>query len=675
MKKNYFSNRTLPRWVIQVIDLIIVTFTFGLSYFFVKRFEFIDIYRGHFFIYTGVFCSVTYTVFYLMGIHRGLIRFSNIKDIIRIFLAVLISNIVFFAVNKIIIQSLLNINSIDIGRLLFVNFFITSSFLIFLRIAVKEIFLFAKNVGSNKKEKIIIYGADRNSIFLKNALEAEKDSSFEIVGFLDGRRKLKNSYIEQKKVYQLDDLVALRDKQQLEKLMLFNEGLGSDEKKAIIEECLKLGIKIVTLPPSGQWAFGKLSLKQIKNLNIEDLLQREPIKIHNDSILNEVANKRILVTGAAGSIGSELIRQLTKYKPGSIILCDQAESPLHELQLQIKESFPGTSIQIFIGNVQNYKRMEVLFQQCHPNIVFHAAAYKHVPLMENNPSEAVLANVLGTKNIAELACIFSCEKFIMISTDKAVNPTNVMGASKRIAELYVQSLNGSSDFNIKSKDIKTTQSQKPRTKFITTRFGNVLGSNGSVIPRFSAQIQKGGPVTVTDPEITRYFMTIPEAVQLVLEAATMGNGGEIYVFDMGTPVKIVDLARKMIKLAGLEPDRDIKIEFTGMRPGEKLYEELLNDEEITTPTHHEKIKIAKVVLREFKLILNDVNALINLTKGSDDTRIVKKMKEIIPEFLSKNSPFEYLDGIEKDKSASSKKLEKQEPVLSSSFFQKLLNQN
>jgi len=329
-----------------------------------------------------------------------------------------------------------------------------------------------------------------------------------------------------------------------------------------------------------------------------------------------------------------------------LILCDQAESSLHELQLEIKEKFPQANIVAFIGNVQNFKRMKVLFKQYQPQMVFHAAAYKHVPMMEDNPSEAVLANVLGTKNIADLSMFFGTEKFVMVSTDKAVNPTNVMGASKRIAEMYVQSLNNirhelfkDDEFpNVLHKFVKNS-----RTAFITTRFGNVLGSNGSVLIRFRSQIQKGGPVTVTHPEITRYFMTIPEAVQLVLEAATMGKGGEIYVFDMGSPVKILDLATQMIRLAGLEPHKDIKIEFSGLRAGEKLYEELLNDKETTLPTHHEKIKIANVIAKNRDQVLYDIEELINLCNFDDDMRIVRKMKEIVIEFESNNSQFEYLD--------------------------------
>jgi FlaA1/EpsC-like NDP-sugar epimerase len=358
-------------------------------------------------------------------------------------------------------------------------------------------------------------------------------------------------------------------------------------------------------------------------------------------ISGEINGKRILITGAAGSIGSEIVRQVLTYDPEMVILCDQAESALYEIQLEMEERFPNANIKIFIANIRNFKRMQIVFKECRPEIIFHAAAYKHVPMMENHPSEAVFTNVMGSKIVADLSILYRAEKFVMISTDKAVNPTNVMGASKRIAEIYVQSRN--SIETIGASDSTAFSENNSKTKFITTRFGNVLGSNGSVIPRFREQILKGGPITVTDQEITRYFMTIPEAVQLVLEAGTMGEGGEIFIFDMGKPVKINDLAINMIKLAGLVPNKDIKIVYTGLRPGEKLYEELLNEKEKTIPTHHEKIKIAKVRTSSHSQILADIQDLITICEQDDHSLLVKKMKEIVPEFKSNNSQFESLD--------------------------------
>jgi FlaA1/EpsC-like NDP-sugar epimerase len=379
---------------------------------------------------------------------------------------------------------------------------------------------------------------------------------------------------------------------------------------------------------------GDLNPNQIQKIKIEDLLEREPIKINDDHILSQTKGKRILVTGAAGSIGSEIASQLGKYEPQMIILCDQAESPLHNLQLDLQDEFPNQVYHTYIADVRSTKRMQLLFDTFKPHYVYHAAAYKHVPMMENHPLEAVQTNVMGTKNLADLAVEFQVEKFVFVSTDKAVNPTNIMGATKRIAEIYVQSLNN---------HLENSLGATVHTKFITTRFGNVLGSNGSVIPRFRDQIQKGGPVTVTHPEITRYFMTIPEACRLVLEAGTMGQGGEIFVFDMGKSVKIVELAKKMIRLSGFKPNEDIEIKFTGLRPGEKLYEELLNDLENTLPTHHEKIMIAKVRENNYDIVSMKIGELQQRLATQNKNEVVYQMKIIVPEFKSKNSIYEQLD--------------------------------
>jgi len=644
------SSGSVPRWVIQVIDFIVASWSFTLSYFILKQFEFAAIYRGHFFLYTGVYCVLVVAVFYGMRIHTGLIRYSNTLDILRIFSAVLITSILYPIIMKFGVESFLHFDSLPLLKVLVINFFITTSLLIMMRTTVKEIFHFARRTSNPNKECVLIYGSDNRAILIKRAIEATKMDAFSILGFIDSNARRTNTSIEQKRVYHLSDLEHLKEKFNLQKLIIENEDLGQAEKKAIIEQCLKIGIKVVTVPPSDQWVYGKLSLKQIKDLNIEDLLQREPIVIDNQSISDDLTGKRILITGAAGSIGSEIVRQVLKYEPEMVILCDQAESFLHEIQLEVEEKFPNAAIEIFIGNIQNLKRMHLLFKEYRPQYVFHAAAYKHVPMMENNPSEAIQTNVMGTKNIADLSVLFEVEKFVMISTDKAVNPTNVMGTSKRIAEMYIQSLNDNDntlfDFynldHIDKKEIKT-YNIKAKTRFITTRFGNVLDSNGSVIPRFRSQIQKGGPITVTHPEITRYFMTIPEAVQLVLEAGTMGKGGEIYVFDMGKPVKIAALAKQMVVLAGLIPDEDIKIVYTGLRPGEKLYEELLNEKEKTLPTHHEKIKIAKVINHPYEKVSHDIDELIFLSSHDDSDILVKKMKDIVPEYISNNSRFEKLD--------------------------------
>jgi FlaA1/EpsC-like NDP-sugar epimerase len=414
----------------------------------------------------------------------------------------------------------------------------------------------------------------------------------------------------------------------IDELLIVNENLDERSKRVVIERCIRFGIKVLTVPPTKNWLSGKIDKKQIQKLKIEDLLQRPAIQINQEKVKEDLYGKRILITGAAGSIGSEIVRQVISYDPSLLILCDQAESPLHEIQLEIQDEHPNSNIEIVLMDVNNYDRMNKLFVTCKPQLVYHAAAYKHVPMVENNPFEAVSVNVGGTKNIADLSVKYGVEKFVMVSTDKAVNPTSVMGASKRLAEIYTQSLNNS--------DIKST-------RFITTRFGNVLGSNGSVIPRFRAQIEKGGPITVTHPDITRYFMTISEAVQLVLEAGTMGKGGEIYVFDMGKPVKIVDLAKKMIRLAGLKEGKDIKIVYSGLRPGEKLFEELLANSEIILPTHHDKISVAKVRKYPFEEASKVTNELLNIIKLNNNEEMVMMMKKIVPEFLSKNSIYESLD--------------------------------
>jgi FlaA1/EpsC-like NDP-sugar epimerase len=505
--------------------------------------------------------------------------------------------------------------------------------LIMFRTAVKGLYSYLKHNSGVKKTVVLIYGSDNDALLIKHAIQTGEQANFTIAGFIGHDTNMIGKEMQQIRVYSINALSELKKKYDIEKLIIMNHQLDDVDKKLALEKCLASGIQVLTVPPSDQWIYGRLSVRQFKGLKIEDLLLRKPIQIDTTRISEDLQGKRILITGAAGSIGSEIVKQVLQYQPAMVILCDQAESPLHELSLLIEEEFPGVPAKIFIADIRNYNRMSKLFLDFRPEVVFHAAAYKHVPMMEENPTEAVLTNVLGTKNVADLALEFEVDKFVMISTDKAVNPSNIMGTTKRIAEIYIQSLKGNTNGN-------------GNTRFITTRFGNVLGSNGSVIPRFKAQIEKGGPLTVTHPEITRFFMTIPEAVQLVLEAGTMGFGGEIFIFDMGEPVKITDLATKMIKLAGLQPGKDINIVYTGLRPGEKLYEELLNDGECTKPTHHEKIWISEVIEYCHEDVLADIDELLKLNRHSDVLAVVNKMKEIVPEFISKNSQFEELDNVE-----------------------------
>jgi len=613
----------------MILDICIVASSFSFSYFIVYRFELISILRGYFFIYTGLYAIVTAVVMYAMRIHTGLIRYSNTRDVLRIFSSVFLSTLIYLAVINIWIFPKWPVNVVTIDTIMAVNFSVSCTLLILLRTAVKSAYYYINNYSNTAKTVVLIYGSDNSAVLVKQALETSAKTNFTVIGFVDDDPAKINKEIEQVKVYDIDKLDKLIEKREVDKLIIMNHHLDEDAKKKALEKCISLGIQVLTVPPSDQWIYGKLNLQQIKGLKIEDLLQRKPIQIDTTLISRDLSGKRVLVTGAAGSIGSEIVQQVLGYGPSMVILCDQAESPLHELSLQVEESFPDVPTKIFIADIRNYGRMFKLFADYHPDVVFHAAAYKHVPMMEENPTEGVLTNVLGTKNVADLAVAFNVGKFVMISTDKAVNPSNVMGTTKRIAEIYIQSL-------------KNSPANK-NTRFITTRFGNVLGSTGSVIPRFKAQIEKGGPITVTHPEITRYFMTIPEAVHLVLEAGTMGTGGEIFLFDMGEPVRITDLALKMIKIAGLEPERDIKIVYTGLRPGEKLYEELLNDGESTMPTYHEKIKISKVIDYAHAQVISDIEHLLSLNKQNDVIAVVNKMKEIVPEFISKNSQFEVLD--------------------------------
>lgn len=418
-----------------------------------------------------------------------------------------------------------------------------------------------------------------------------------------------------------------------EAVIIADKSLGKEEQLIIVDQCLEFNYRVYTVPLITDWENQKEISQKVKNIQIEDLLERKPIVLDNKSISKQLKDRTVLISGAAGSIGSEIVRQVLSFNPKKVIILDQAETPLHHLSLELEKNHYTAKIHNVIADVRNFEAMSKVFKLYKPQVVFHAAAYKHVPLMEENPSQAILTNIEGTKNLADLACEFNVKKFVMVSTDKAVNPSNVMGASKRIAEKYVQSL-----------QIKNSKDDNEKaTKFITTRFGNVLGSNGSVVPLFTKQIANGGPVTITHPDIIRYFMTIPEACQLVLEAGAMGNGGEIYIFDMGKPVKIIDLAKKMIKLAGFIPDKEIKIEIVGLRPGEKLYEELLNDTSKTIPTHHEKIMIAEEIQDEYEKLHTEINELIGIANFFSNDDIVAKMKTIVPEFISMNSTFEVLD--------------------------------
>lgn len=643
MRKLIFCEKAYSRWLILLIDHFIVIWAFTISCLIVNKFQ-LEVFSIDFLFFLISHSLISLVVFVSMQIHTGMIRYSNTEDILRIFKAVALNSLLFIFLTEILIIPYLQLNLKWFYLVVICNFFIAATLLIVLRIAVKTLFSYLTDLKSESSENILIYGSDKKAILIKQAFEFSQDNQYKVIGFIDNYNGRVNKHIEQKQVYPISSIPVLKRKFGIDKIVIMSDFLKLDDIKHVVNMSMESGIKVISVPPSSQWINGRLSLNQIRDLKIEDLLQREPIEIQKDNILREISGKRVLVTGAAGSIGSEIVRQLLCYNPESVVLCDQAETPLHDMELEIKEKFPDAPADIFMANIQNYSRLKSLFNKYHPQIVFHAAAFKHVPMMENNPCEAILTNVLGTKNLADISLEYKVEKFIMISTDKAVNPSNIMGASKRLAEMYIQSLNFHQPRELSTDDSDQVQSSKSGvTKFITTRFGNVLGSNGSVVPRFKTQIEKGGPITITHPRITRYFMTISEAVQLVLEASAMGKGGEIFIFDMGEPIRIVDMAMNMIRLAGLVPEKDIKIIYTGLRPGEKLYEELLNKEESTIPTHHEKIKISKVINCHFYYVKKVIEELLELNDQENSMAIVRKMKEIIPEFKSNNSVYNELD--------------------------------
>ena len=613
-----------PRWIIFLIDLIICTVSVILSY--LLRFNFSipesdlqNLPKAMFAI-----LSVRILSFLIVKTYSGIVRYTSTKDAVRIFLVISAGSILFVIINLFAYNFINNAFIIPFS-IIIIDFIFTVFVMNAFRIVVKIAYLEMQN-PTREKRNVIIFGAGESGIITKRALDQDAGTKYKVFAFIDDDPRKAGKTLEGLTIYTPDKLEKLLKKNSIAHVIISIQNISPVRKKEIGELCLQYNSKVLVVPPVGRWINGELSFKQIKKINIEDLLGRDVIKLDEKEILKQLRNKVILVSGAAGSIGSELVRQITQYSPKKIVLLDQAETPLFHMDIEMTEKFSFTDFEVVIGDIRNKERMERTFDFFKPNIVYHAAAYKHVPLMEDNPSEAALTNVEGTKIIADLSIKFAIEKFVMVSTDKAVRPSSVMGASKRIAEIYVQSLN-----------------KLNKTKFVTTRFGNVLGSSGSVIPLFKEQIEKGGPVTITDPNVTRYFMTIPEACRLVLEAGAMGKGGEIFMFDMGKSVKIVDLAKKMIQLSGLTLGKDIQIKYIGLRPGEKLYEELLNDEENTLPTHHPQILIAKVQESNMESTSKDIDELIHLFNTQSNVDIVKKMKQIVPEYVSNNSVFEELD--------------------------------
>ena len=619
--------RHTPRWVVVLLDLLLNLFALAFAYLirFDLKAEYSVIQEEWNVLSKSIlfYIFIKFSVFQLFRIQKGLIRYTSTEDLRRIFLAVFTCSII-FALASVVRAEFLDGFYLFPTSILIMEFLVSFAFTIGSRFIVKLIYL---ESTKNKSEKVnvLVYGAGVSGLITKRTISKDRFINQKIIGFLDDNRKLHNTRLEGTRIYSPEKINDLAKEFDIKTVIIAIQNPEKENINRIVEKCLSLGISVQKVPRPKSWINGEFSSKQLSKINIEDLLGRKPIQLDQGKISEELKGKVVIVTGAAGSIGSGLVRQIGNYEPKNIILLDQAESALYDLQQELHAKGNAFPFDIVIGDIRNYDRLKRVFEFYKPEYVFHAAAYKHVPLMENNPSEAVLTNVKGTKNLVDLALEYCVHKFVMISTDKAVNPTNVMGASKRVAEIYAQ-----------------TKNQLGKTKFVTTRFGNVLGSNGSVIPLFQKQIEQGGPLTITDERITRFFMTIPEACQLVLEAGSMGNGGEIFVFDMGKSVKIIDLAKKMIQLSGLEIGKDIEIKVTGLRPGEKLYEELLASEENTIPTHNPQILIAKTK-ENSEDQLKVIEDLIQLFDNQQNEQIVRKMKDIVPEYISNNSEFEKLD--------------------------------
>lgn len=623
-----------PRWMVLVADLAIVSLCALLT------FSFNGYIQGDNIMFNPLTKTAVIVATYLvmnlcLKSYQYIIRLSIIEDVYRLTLLVLTSSILIVAVT-IVFEALTGIRYYSVWNIFIIGMF-SFSIMMCMRLLIKYIYTIISGAGS-KRRPVIVLGSAINSFVLANALKNEAEGRFDPVALLSLSDKKADTTINGIPIlhYSPDKVKDIFEKYRCDTLLFLStqiELMRSEFADIFFNNHIKLlMLNQVEEFESNDKSMPNLST-HVRNIKIEDLLGRDPICNDNPHINRLIRNQVVMITGAAGSIGSEIVRQVAQFGAKEIVLVDQAETPMHYMQLEMEERFPNVAIHLFIGDITNRNRMNEAFTLYRPRYVFHAAAYKHVPMMEHNPSEAVFTNVMGTKNLADLSVDYGVEKFVMISTDKAVNPTNIMGASKRIAEIYVQSL----FFQLQKTNDKAV------TRFITTRFGNVLGSNGSVIPRFSKQIEEGGPVTVTHRDIIRYFMTIPEACSLVLEAGCMGNGGEIYIFDMGKPIKIYDLACRMISLAGLKAGEDIKIVETGLRPGEKLYEELLNDKETTMATLHKKIMIAKVRTYNFSDIEEHIDTLCRLLRDGDNYGIVSEMKHIVPEFKSQNSEWEDID--------------------------------
>ncbi|MFD0994143.1 polysaccharide biosynthesis protein [Tenacibaculum geojense] len=619
-------NKHASHWLVLFIDITLVCLSFILAY--SIRFNASFDFNTFDLLYQIPFIAIVFSIsFWLVGSNRGIIRHTGTRDAFNVFLGVTMASIAIMLM--VAFNNVFKVfPSYTIPKtIILIHYFTTIFILVVSRFIFKSMYEIITS-ELNDITNVMIYGAGDSGLITYGALNRDTQNNYEVVGFIDDDSYKIGKKIDRIKIYSRKQITKeFVQRKNIKEIILSIQNIKSERLLYLTDQLIELGVQPKIVPPFSKWIGGDFEANQIKQVKIEDLLDREPIIIDNPIIKRDVTDKIILVTGAAGSIGSEISRQVSNYKHKLLILIDQAESPLYELQQELLRKGVKNFISI-VSDIRDYERMEQIFLKYQPNKVYHAAAYKHVPLMESNPYEAVKINIGGTKNIANLSVKNNVERFVMVSTDKAVNPTNVMGATKRVAEMYISCLS----------------KENHNTKFTTTRFGNVLGSNGSVIPLFKKQIENGGPLTVTHKDITRYFMTIPEACQLVLEAGTMGKGGEIYIFDMGKSVKIFEIAKRMIQLSGLSYPDDIDIKITGLRPGEKLYEELLANGENTTPTYHEKIMIAKTQEIDFSNVKTEIENLCVNNNQIDNLNTVKLIKKIVPEFKSNNSVYEKLDG-------------------------------
>lgn len=625
--RRYLSVNVLPIWMILAMDVVMIGLSLLLAY--ALRYDFSSRVLDSATMWRTMWLTmiVSLVFFKMFRTYSSVLRLSSFVDIARIFVALFVSYTA-VALACMVAPLVTDIRLAPVNVIL-MAFIINFALMASSRVIVKMMFETIK-AGGSSQTNIFIYGAKEAGVNIAKSLRVSMRERYRLRGFIADEPDLYDKLIMGVRVFPNDEnLFDILTQKGVKTIIVSPAKRNELKKEENLDRFLKHNIKLLTAPPLSSWNQRGLESGDIKEIQIEDLLQRDPIQIDIRKVASHLEGKRVMITGAAGSIGSEIMRQVATFNPYKLILVDQAETPLHDIRLELMDKWRNLDAETIVADIANQTRMEAIFEEFRPQYIFHAAAYKHVPMMEDNVSESIQTNVAGTRILADLAVKYKAEKFVMISTDKAVNPTNVMGCSKRICEIYVQSL------------AKKLQKEGGHvTQFITTRFGNVLGSNGSVIPRFKDQIRRGGPVTVTHPDIIRYFMTIPEACRLVLEAGSMGNGGEIYIFDMGKPVKIVDLAKRMISLSGRT---DVKIEFTGLRHGEKLYEELLNVKELTKPTYHEKIMIATVREYDYDEVKDRIQHLIDVSYSYDQMKIVAAMKDLVPEFISKNSCFEALD--------------------------------